>query len=267
MHCHGCVPGCCSCPCSAPPASANGAKVSGAVVALSATPLGDCVYLSWAPETPALMWRAPAVCFSCCSPSPQLLVTSLATKCCFAASFHSPGKTSISPWDQPFSHLPLCFPHPWCFLADNRCVLSRAKSCTECIRVDKDCSFCTDEVRPLGLHFPPCWWRDPTPLSGTGTREQGQLWIQLLFWMGEAAVWISFWCRKWGGRRVQGRIAAMQGFIRKCHSTRNSVCKGWGESFIPQNAVTHWRSHFSWWFSVRFVPISLPPSCPKGSQL
>uniref|UniRef100_A0A672V4F6 Integrin beta n=1 Tax=Strigops habroptila TaxID=2489341 RepID=A0A672V4F6_STRHB len=31
---------------------------------------------------------------------------------------------------------------------DNRCVLSQAKSCTECIRVDKDCSFCTDEVRP-----------------------------------------------------------------------------------------------------------------------
>uniref|UniRef100_A0A8C3NWF3 Integrin beta n=1 Tax=Cyanoderma ruficeps TaxID=181631 RepID=A0A8C3NWF3_9PASS len=30
----------------------------------------------------------------------------------------------------------------------NRCVLSRAKSCTECIRVDKDCSFCTDQVRP-----------------------------------------------------------------------------------------------------------------------
>ncbi|XP_029870010.1 integrin beta-4 isoform X7 [Aquila chrysaetos chrysaetos] len=28
---------------------------------------------------------------------------------------------------------------------NNRCVLSRAKSCTECIRVDKDCSFCTDE--------------------------------------------------------------------------------------------------------------------------
>ncbi|NXH68454.1 ITB4 protein, partial [Hydrobates tethys] len=27
----------------------------------------------------------------------------------------------------------------------NRCVLSRAKSCTECIRVDKVCSFCTDE--------------------------------------------------------------------------------------------------------------------------
>lgn len=28
---------------------------------------------------------------------------------------------------------------------NNRCVLSQAKSCTECIRVDKDCSFCTDE--------------------------------------------------------------------------------------------------------------------------
>ncbi|NXP50814.1 ITB4 protein, partial [Heliornis fulica] len=27
----------------------------------------------------------------------------------------------------------------------NRCVLSQAKSCTECIRVDKDCAFCTDE--------------------------------------------------------------------------------------------------------------------------
>lgn len=44
MCCHGCVPGCCSCPCSAPPASANGAKVSGAVVALPATsPWGLCV--------------------------------------------------------------------------------------------------------------------------------------------------------------------------------------------------------------------------------
>ncbi|NXA25254.1 ITB4 protein, partial [Ibidorhyncha struthersii] len=28
---------------------------------------------------------------------------------------------------------------------NNRCVLSRAKNCTECIQVDKDCSFCTDE--------------------------------------------------------------------------------------------------------------------------
>uniref|UniRef100_A0A8C3CSQ4 Integrin beta n=1 Tax=Cairina moschata TaxID=8855 RepID=A0A8C3CSQ4_CAIMO len=28
---------------------------------------------------------------------------------------------------------------------DNRCVQSRAKSCSECIRVDKECSFCTEE--------------------------------------------------------------------------------------------------------------------------
>uniref|UniRef100_A0A672V1I8 Integrin beta n=1 Tax=Strigops habroptila TaxID=2489341 RepID=A0A672V1I8_STRHB len=45
------------------------------------------------------------------------------------------------PWFSPFL-MPLSFP------VDNRCVLSQAKSCTECIRVDKDCSFCTDEVRP-----------------------------------------------------------------------------------------------------------------------
>ncbi|XP_038227153.1 integrin beta-4 isoform X7 [Dermochelys coriacea] len=28
----------------------------------------------------------------------------------------------------------------------NRCVASRARSCTECIRVSKDCSYCTDEI-------------------------------------------------------------------------------------------------------------------------
>ncbi|CAI9607826.1 unnamed protein product, partial [Staurois parvus] len=27
----------------------------------------------------------------------------------------------------------------------NRCVASRAKTCTECIRVNKECSYCTDE--------------------------------------------------------------------------------------------------------------------------
>ncbi|XP_025954748.2 integrin beta-4 isoform X2 [Dromaius novaehollandiae] len=30
-------------------------------------------------------------------------------------------------------------------IKNNRCVSSRAKSCTECVHVDKDCSFCTDE--------------------------------------------------------------------------------------------------------------------------
>uniref|UniRef100_A0A8D2Q6Z7 Integrin beta n=1 Tax=Varanus komodoensis TaxID=61221 RepID=A0A8D2Q6Z7_VARKO len=42
----------------------------------------------------------------------------------------------------------ICFPAfltcCFCFLV-NHCVASRAKSCTECIRVSKDCSFCTDE--------------------------------------------------------------------------------------------------------------------------
>uniref|UniRef100_A0A8C9MGL4 Integrin beta n=1 Tax=Serinus canaria TaxID=9135 RepID=A0A8C9MGL4_SERCA len=47
----------------------------------------------------------------------------------------------------------------------NRCVLSRAKSCTECIRVDKDCSFCTDEVRPCR---PRCDLRENLLRSGCG---------------------------------------------------------------------------------------------------
>uniref|UniRef100_A0A8C5U3E6 Integrin beta n=1 Tax=Malurus cyaneus samueli TaxID=2593467 RepID=A0A8C5U3E6_9PASS len=47
----------------------------------------------------------------------------------------------------------------------NRCVQSRAKSCTECIRVDKDCSFCTDEVRP---HRPRCDLRENLLRSGCG---------------------------------------------------------------------------------------------------
>ncbi|NXT94311.1 ITB4 protein, partial [Anhinga rufa] len=38
----------------------------------------------------------------------------------------------------------------------NRCVLSRAKSCTECVRVHKDCSFCTDE----SFEEPRCDLRD-----------------------------------------------------------------------------------------------------------
>uniref|UniRef100_A0A8C3P2G0 Integrin beta n=1 Tax=Cyanoderma ruficeps TaxID=181631 RepID=A0A8C3P2G0_9PASS len=47
----------------------------------------------------------------------------------------------------------------------NRCVLSRAKSCTECIRVDKDCSFCTDQVRPCR---PRCDLRENLLRSGCG---------------------------------------------------------------------------------------------------
>ncbi|KAM6376920.1 integrin beta-4 isoform 2-T2 [Pluvialis apricaria] len=45
---------------------------------------------------------------------------------------------------------------------NNRCVLSRAKSCTECIRVDKDCSFCTDE----NFEEPRCDFRENLLLYG-----------------------------------------------------------------------------------------------------
>lgn len=37
-------------------------------------------------------------------------------------------------------------PHP-----ANRCKKAQVKSCTECIRVDKDCAYCTDEVSRCGL--------------------------------------------------------------------------------------------------------------------
>ncbi|XP_039571792.1 integrin beta-4 [Passer montanus] len=47
---------------------------------------------------------------------------------------------------------------------NNRCVLSRAKSCTECIRVDKDCSFCTDE----SFEEPRCDLRENLLRSGCG---------------------------------------------------------------------------------------------------
>ncbi|NXG85910.1 ITB4 protein, partial [Stercorarius parasiticus] len=46
----------------------------------------------------------------------------------------------------------------------NRCVLSRAKSCTECLRVDKDCSFCTDE----SFQEPRCNLRENLLRSGCG---------------------------------------------------------------------------------------------------
>lgn len=36
-------------------------------------------------------------------------------------------------------HAHLCSPA-------NRCKKAQVKSCTECIRVDRDCAYCTDEV-------------------------------------------------------------------------------------------------------------------------
>uniref|UniRef100_A0A8C5NNW6 Integrin beta n=1 Tax=Junco hyemalis TaxID=40217 RepID=A0A8C5NNW6_JUNHY len=52
----------------------------------------------------------------------------------------------------------------WDSNGNNRCVLSRAKSCTECIRVDKDCSFCTDE----SFEEPRCDLRENLLRSGCG---------------------------------------------------------------------------------------------------
>ncbi|NWX98699.1 ITB4 protein, partial [Nothoprocta ornata] len=47
---------------------------------------------------------------------------------------------------------------------NNQCVLSRAKSCTECIRVDKECSFCTDE----SFKEPRCDFRENLLRYGCG---------------------------------------------------------------------------------------------------
>lgn len=47
-------------------------------------------------------------------------------------------------------------PTPLCSAA-NRCKKAQVRSCTECIRVDKDCAYCTDEVCccPAGPPPPP----------------------------------------------------------------------------------------------------------------
>ena len=127
-------------------------------------------------------------------------------------------------------------------------MLSRAKSCTECIRVDKDCSFCTDEVRPCrgarGSASHPADGGIPPPLvkAGRGTREQGQLLAPAslckeLSWMGSAETWVSFGADKWGGRGVRGKLAGIQEFMRKCQCARpETVCArdGGGESYPRQ---------------------------------
>lgn len=114
------------------------------------SPWGLCVPVLGSRNTSSHVENTCCVFFLLFSTSPAFGDPPLPLCCCFAASFHYPGKTSISPWDQVFSgsptaHFVFCIPS---LLAGNRCVLSRAKSCTECIRVDKDCSFCTDPVRP-----------------------------------------------------------------------------------------------------------------------
>lgn len=49
------------------------------------------------------------------------------------------------------------------------------KSCTECVRVDKDCAYCTDEVSSAGWpaffsrrHLPNLGARLTTPYPGSG---------------------------------------------------------------------------------------------------
>uniref|UniRef100_A0A8C8SQ74 Integrin beta n=1 Tax=Pelusios castaneus TaxID=367368 RepID=A0A8C8SQ74_9SAUR len=66
-------------------------------------------------------------------------------------------KTLPMPWGWLLPHLML-----WSCLLVNRCVASRARNCTECIRVDKDCSYCTDET----FKEPRCDLRDNLVIYG-----------------------------------------------------------------------------------------------------
>lgn len=75
---------------------------------------------------------------------------------------------------------------------DNRCVQSRAKSCTECIRVAKECSFCTEEVRAgrgRGALIPaastPC-----TPPPGN-PREEPKSGVSLWLQTQSSEMWIA----------------------------------------------------------------------------
>lgn len=122
-------------------------------------------------------------------------------------------------------------------------MLSRAKSCTECIRVDKDCSFCTDEVRPCrgtqGSASHPADGGNPPPPAKTrrGTQEQHQLLAlaslcKELLWLGSTEMWVSFGAEK---RGVWGKPAGVQGFIRKCqHARSKTTCARDGESYHRQ---------------------------------
>uniref|UniRef100_A0A8B9CLK9 Integrin beta n=1 Tax=Anser brachyrhynchus TaxID=132585 RepID=A0A8B9CLK9_9AVES len=90
-----------------------------------------------------------AACLSSCLLSPQCLgLLSCNPRCCFFCYFllNNPGEPPLAPPGMgaalpPLTHFFSAFSPP----PDNRCVQSRAKSCSECIRVDKECSFCTEE--------------------------------------------------------------------------------------------------------------------------
>lgn len=98
MCCHGRVPGCSSCPCSAPAVSANGAKVSGAVVALPATsPWRLCVPALGSRNTSLHVENACCVLFLLFSISPALK-----TLPCYPAAVLLPVSTNQA--KPPFSH-------------------------------------------------------------------------------------------------------------------------------------------------------------------
>uniref|UniRef100_A0A8B9ZHJ7 Integrin beta n=1 Tax=Anas platyrhynchos TaxID=8839 RepID=A0A8B9ZHJ7_ANAPL len=99
-----------------------------------------------------------AACLSSCPPSPQHLGL---LSCNPAAVFllfllNNPTEPLLAPPGMGAA-LPLLTLFFSCILPppppDNPCVQSRARSCSECIRVDKECSFCTEEVRPGRGHW------------------------------------------------------------------------------------------------------------------
>lgn len=106
--------------------------------------------------------------------------------------------------------------------------------------MDKDCSFCTDEVRPCraawGSSSHPAEGGIPPPSVGQGHQSRGSCWIQLLFWMGKVAMWISFWCGTWGGREGRpGQNCSSTGVYQKMTVHQKQCVQGMeGEIYLTQ---------------------------------
>lgn len=129
----------------------------------------------------------------------------------------------------PLTHFFPAFSPP-----DNRCVQSRAKSCSECIRVDKECSFCTEEVRPGRGHWGSASRLVSCPASHhhwakprKGTQERSQLPAPAS--PDQKLTDMDFpWLRHWqaGRRESLGQTSRIQGFIRKCLLARPAALRG-----------------------------------------
>lgn len=179
-----------------------------------------------------------AACLSSCPPSPQHLgLLSCKPRCCFLAiSAKQPNRASAgSPRDGGSPSTA----HPFFFLhspppPDNPCVQSRARSCSECIRVDKECSFCTEEVRPGRGH----WGSASRLVSGPASHHPWGK-IQERNLRAEPAPGSSFsrpkardmdfpWLRHWqaGRRESLGQTSRIQGFSRKCLLARPETLHG-----------------------------------------